>query len=185
MRASFAFFRRTDRETLQEVITELKQRVGVPVYGSKPAAAPSANAADAEAALPAEPAAVASSIKDAKSNERKELLADSVAQLVGLYSIVMACLLLLFVEQVCPATDANPEPHACTLADDFNSPYERAVIVVNFFCLGLFVIAQAIFWMREKFMCAHHSVCRLCVLLRSVLTRADAVCFSVFVPMQH
>jgi hypothetical protein len=84
---------------------------------------------------------------------RKELLADSIAQLVGLYSIVMACLLLLFVEQTCAPNERNPEPHACTLQEDFESRYERAVLGVNFACLAIFVVAQGIFWLREKFMC--------------------------------
>lgn len=132
-------------------------RVGVPKYGNPlPAAAAAAEVAvtlpepTSEVPAPAE----AKALKQEVNDERKELLMDSITQLVGLYSIVMACLLSLFVEQVCPPNAKNPVAHQCTLSDDFASPYERAVLAINFTCLAIFVGAQSIFWLREKFMCA-------------------------------
>ena len=131
----------------------MRARIGSPKYGAK--------AAIAAAPPPVEEAAPAEALDhvgeetpaEAQSAERKELLADSVSQLIGLYSIVMACMLSLFVEQTCASGVAGAPPRQCTLQNDFNSPYERAVLAVNFACLAALTLSQIVFWLREKFMC--------------------------------
>ena len=124
------------------LLAEVKSRCSVAPSGAAVAASAAAGAA-AEKRLKAE-----------KEGERKELLADTVSQAIGLYSIVMACLLALFVEQQCAPNARNPETHPCTLDDDFDSLFEQVVLAVNFACLLVFVTANALFWLREKFMCA-------------------------------
>ncbi len=137
-----------EREPVAALLTELKERIGVPAYATPGQETPPPSEAGEEA--PSEKPE--ETPEEAEANERKELLTDSITQLVGLYSIVMACLLTLFVEQQCPGNASNPEPHACSLSHDFSTHYELAVIGVNFACLFVFVIAQTIFWLREKFM---------------------------------
>jgi hypothetical protein len=124
----------------------MKARLGLAGGALASAAVAKAEAAgaDAEKRLSSEKAA-----------ERKELLADTVSQAIGLYSIVMACLLALFVEQQCGPNARNPEVHQCTLNDDFTSVFEQAVLGVNFGCLLVFVAANVIFWLREKFIIEH------------------------------
>ena len=102
-------------------------------------------------------AATEKRLEDATAAERKELVKDSVSQLVGLYGITMAALLVLFVEQKCGPTAANPTVHQCTLEEDYNDLYEKAVLALNFLCLLVFVAANAIFWLRERFIIDHFS----------------------------
>ncbi len=144
-----------EREPLALLLAELKARVGTPSYAPPPQHAASTVVVAPAANAPAEEAAGSVGVDAQAAADRKELLMDSLAQLVGLYSIIMACLLLFFVEQTCPPTAQKPEWHACTVGEDFSSPYELAVIVVNVVCLFVFVVAQALMWLREKFIIEH------------------------------
>lgn len=134
-----------EREPIATMLAEIKSRCGE---------APAADAAAGAAAAAAAGAAAAKRLEEEREGERKELLADSVSQAIGLYSIIMACLLALFVEQQCGPNDSNPEIHQCSLDDDFRSFFEQLVLGVNFACLLVFVAANVVFWLREKFMCA-------------------------------
>lgn len=131
-----------EHEHLATLLAEIKERVSsgqnLPAGSAASAAATKRLAAD-------------------RAAEKKELLTDSISQLVGLYGIVMAALLVLFVEQQCAPNANNPNVHQCTLNDDFNSWYEQAVLAVNFICLFVFVVANGIFWLRERFIIEHFS----------------------------
>ena len=129
------------------------------------------------AAAAAAGAAAADKLAAEKAAERKELLSDTISQAIGLYSIVMACLLALFVEQQCGPNESNPEVHQCSLNDDFHSLFEQAVLGVNFGCLLVFVAANAVFWLREKFMCAPCGAIHAAPRTHAALTRAP--------PRQH
>ena len=147
-----------EREPLAQLLAEIKARVGAPAFTDPPETATAAAPSDAPTS--AVPAAVLmeeaqKETQRERSNDRKELLMDSLSQLVGLYSILMACLLLFFVEQTCKPTTLNPAWHACTIAEDFKSPYEVAVVAVNCISLAIFVYAQVLFWLREKFLIEH------------------------------
>lgn len=91
-----------------------------------------------------------------KSADRKELVSDSVTQLVGLYSMTMAALLGIFVESTCAPNAVSSEVHQCGLEDLKDGVVlQRATLAINFLCLLVFVAAEVAFWMRERFIIEH------------------------------
>jgi hypothetical protein len=64
---------------------------------------------------------------------------------------LQASLLSVFVPQLCPATAEEPLPHVCTTYENFHNltPYNKAVLAINFVTLGFFVIVQCFFGARE------------------------------------
>ena len=73
---------------------------------------------------------------------------------MGFYAIMTSCLLLIFVPQMCPNV-AAPDAHACSITQDFHSPYELGALALNFLTLAVMLVAQYMFWARETFIVEH------------------------------
>jgi hypothetical protein len=69
----------------------------------------------------------------------------------GLYAAVLASLLGIFVPQMCPPTDAMPEPHVCSLTENFQpeSQLNGVVLAVNVITLLAVLAGQGFLGYRE------------------------------------
>jgi hypothetical protein len=87
--------------------------------------------------------------------EDKEIVLDTLKQLGGMYGMLMASFLLMFVQQSCAATSDNPNAHTCKIDDNLSHPLTLATLVLNALCLLIFVLGEVVYWKRERFMIFH------------------------------
>jgi hypothetical protein len=91
-----------------------------------------------------------------------------VFQVAGLYSTMVACLLTIFIQQECGVTVCTTDAvtnvsvcttdHApCSFEDNLaaGSGFARLVIAFNFVTLAVFLVSNALFWFREKWIITH------------------------------
>jgi len=85
-------------------------------------------------------------------NDVKELVRSYAASLLEGYKIVLACLLSVFVPQLCPETQQT-----CTFRENFSnlSDYNILVIVINFLCLAFFLRLSYRQNKRETYLITH------------------------------
>ena len=100
------------------------------------------------------------------NTDREELVSSTLFQVVGLYSILVASLLTVFIQQdcgttVCVGTGASTvcstEQVACSFADNLGvkSRYGKLVVAFNFVTLAVFLISNIVFWFRERWIITH------------------------------
>lgn len=85
-------------------------------------------------------------------NDYKELVRSYATSFLEGYKIVLACLLSVFVPQLCPETNQT-----CTFQENFSnlSAYNTAVIVINFLCLAFFMRLSYRQSKRETYLITH------------------------------
>ena len=100
------------------------------------------------------------------NTDRQELGSSTLFQVAGLYSIMVASLLTVFIQQdcgtkVCVGSGASAvcttELVACSFADNLGvkSRYGKLVVAFNFITLGVFLISNIVFWFRERWIITH------------------------------
>ncbi len=84
--------------------------------------------------------------------DQKELITSYALTFIECYKVFMACLLSIFVPQLCPETNTT-----CTLKENFSdlSRFNEFVIVFNFFTLGLFCTSYYYQSKRETYIITH------------------------------
>ncbi len=125
---------------------------------------------DIWASAPQDATAAASHLP--RNTDRAELTTSSAFQVIGLYSIMVACLLTVFIQQECGVTECvtSTDPltsaslrtcttaHApCSFSQNLRvgTRFGRAVVAFNFTTLAVFLISNALFWFREKWIITH------------------------------
>ena len=99
--------------------------------------------------------------------DRSEMWKGSVMQVAGLYSIMVACLLSVFIQQDCATTSCTSAclpggggrqvctttRTACSFKQNlsYTSGFGKLAIAFNFITLALFLVSQGVFYYREKF----------------------------------
>ena len=80
----------------------------------------------------------------AVDNDHKELTSTWMMTLAEAYKVLMACLLSVFVPQLCPETGTT-----CTLKENFSdlTPYNVFVLLFNFWSLSSFLY---LYYMQKK-----------------------------------
>jgi hypothetical protein len=143
---------------------------------SDPWAAGHTDAARANAHLPA-------------NTDASELFSSTLFQVAGLYATMVAALLTIFIQQECGVTSCVTDTvsrtetcvtaHApCSFSDNLrvNNGFGKLVVAFNFTTLAVFLVANAVFFFREK---ARARVAR-CAPRHSTQANAVADCVLVF-----
>ena len=93
-------------------------------------------------------------------------MSSTLLQVIGLYSILVASLLTVFIQQdcgntVCVGTGATAvcttSKQACSFSDNLGvtSRFGRLVVAFNFATLAIFLISNIVFWFRERWIIQH------------------------------
>jgi len=100
-----------------------------------------------------------------EKEEKKEELHEKISALISLgiqcLQVLMACLLVVFVPQSCPAPPPPKDcvvcPNPCTVAEIFSdlNSVQIGAIIVNFVTLITTLVYQYCVWKRERWMIMH------------------------------
>ena len=91
------------------------------------------------------------------NTDREELFSSTLFQIAGLYSILVASLLTVFIQQDCGSTVCTTEKVACSFGDNLSvgSKFGKLVVAFNFVTLAVFLISNVVFWFRERWIIQH------------------------------
>ena len=100
------------------------------------------------------------------NTDRQELVSSTLFQVIGLYSIMVASLLTVFIQQdcgttVCVGTGASrvctTERYACSFSDNLGvtSKFGKLVVAFNFVTLAVFLVSNVVFFFRERWIIQH------------------------------
>ena len=100
------------------------------------------------------------------NTDRQELVSSTVFQLAGLYSILVASLLTVFIQQDCGSTVCvgsgaaqvcTTQKQACSFSENLGvtSRFGKLVVAFNFVTLGIFLVSNIVFWFRERWIIQH------------------------------
>ena len=100
------------------------------------------------------------------NTDRQELVSSTLFQVAGLYSILVASLLTVFIQQDCGTTVCvgsgasrvcTTQKVACSFSDNLSvtSKFGKLVVAFNFVTLAVFLISNIVFWFRERWIIQH------------------------------
>jgi hypothetical protein len=95
------------------------------------------------------------------SGDALENIGLAATQCAGVYAAVIACLLVVFVPQLCPPAGAWKMFHECSLKENLTPPlsqFNLIALTLNFVTLGLVWLATGIFTYREHFLIKHFDI---------------------------
>ena len=141
--------------TLISQLHELRTRAGVGHGGA---------ASDPWANAPQDTARAASHLRT--NTDRAELASSTGFQVVGLYATMVACLLTIFIQQDCGhttcvtaagVTTCVTQRQPCSFTENLtvNTGFGKLVVAFNFITLAVFLIGNAVFFFREKWIITH------------------------------
>ena len=98
-------------------------------------------------------------------------MSSTLFQVAGLYSIMVASLLTVFIQQdcgstVCVGTGAaavcTTERAACSFSENLGvtSRYGKLVVAFNFVTLAVFLFSNIVFWFRKRWIIQHFDTVR-------------------------
>ena len=100
------------------------------------------------------------------NTDRAELASSTGFQVVGLYATMVACLLTIFIQQDCGhttcvtaagVTTCVTQRQPCSFTENLtvNTGFGKLVVAFNFITLAVFLIGNAVFFFREKWIITH------------------------------